>query len=258
MISRIGETELRCINFYERHRKNKKIRINYYYNLKKTMSNNAGFFPTNDKYLDDFSKLYLDSLENVDVIGVWHNPNENKIIEKFSRKAELVPLRALEPYYFENPWSMGLLNKKVLVIHPFEESIRKQYNKREKLFKNKEILPKFELLTIKAIQTIANNNLDYENWFQALEYMKREIDKKEFDIAIIGAGAYGLPLASYIKSIGKKAIHIGGATQILFGIKGKRWDGHEIISKLFNEHWERPSENEKIKNNNKVEDGCYW
>jgi len=37
--------------------------------------------------------------------------------------------------------------------------------------------------------------------------MKVEIRKKDFDIAIIGAGSYRFPLAAFIKEIGKQAIH---------------------------------------------------
>ena len=54
--------------------------------------------------------------------------------------------------------------------------------------------------------------------------MVKEIEKKDFDIALIGAGAYGMPLAYKIKKMGKKAIHIGGSLQCLFGIKGSRWE----------------------------------
>jgi hypothetical protein len=44
----------------------------------------------------------------------------------------------------------------------------------------------------------------------------------------------------------------------LFGIKGKRWENHEEISKLMNEHWIRPAQSETPANFAKVEDGCYW
>ncbi|MPN33589.1 hypothetical protein SDC9_181078 [bioreactor metagenome] len=88
--------------------------------------------------------------------------------------------------------------------------------------------------------------------------MKEKISKSDFEIAIIGAGAYGLALGAYIKSLGKQAIHMGGATQLLFGIKGTRWDKHDFISNLYNENWIRPSENEIYKGANNVEGGCYW
>lgn len=88
--------------------------------------------------------------------------------------------------------------------------------------------------------------------------MEDKIDKIDFDIAIIGAGAYGLPLTAYCKEIGKQAVQMSGATQILFGIKGKRWDEHPYISKLYNEHWVRPMTSETPPEIEKVEGGSYW
>ena len=61
-----------------------------------------------------------------------------------------------------------------------------------------------------------------------------------------------------MKRSGRKAVHLGGATQILFGIKGKRWDAHEVISGLYNEHWVRPSTDETPQRKNVVEGGTYW
>ena len=123
---------------------------------------------------------------------------------------------------------------------------------------NKDVLPKFELITIKAIQSLSGENKNFRHWFEALDYMKNEINNKEFDIALIGCGAYGLPLAAHVKRIGKIGIHMGGCLQILFGIKGKRWDNHKIISNLYNVNWVRPSEEDKPLSYKKVEDGCYW
>ena len=61
-----------------------------------------------------------------------------------------------------------------------------------------------------------------------------------FEEYYIGCGAYGLPLTSMLKASGKKAIHLGGATQILFGIKGKRWDHeatYDYVRNFYNENW---------------------
>ena len=55
----------------------------------------------------------------------------------------------------------------------------------------------------------------------ALNYMFDEAMKKNFDVAIIGCGAYGFPLAAKLKQAGKIVIHLGGATQLLFGIIGR-------------------------------------
>jgi hypothetical protein len=88
--------------------------------------------------------------------------------------------------------------------------------------------------------------------------MKSEIDKIDFDIAIIGCGAYGFPLAAHVKRIGKKAIHLGGPTQMLFGIKGKRWIENPNFNEIINEHFVFPNDSERIPNANKVEGACYW
>ena len=126
------------------------------------------------------------------------------------------------------------------------------------LFEDGNVLPEFELKTLKAVQSIANNtSTGFVDWFDALNDMKKQIDSIDFDIAIIGCGAYGFPLAAHVKRIGKKAVHLGGPAQVLFGITGKRWEENEV-SKFINEHWVRPSQTEIPQNSNKIENGCYW
>lgn len=257
MVSRYGSTELSVIYHYERFKYKKEIFWNK--NIVKNIQELSGVFPSKEDVLVRFSKLYLKCSRDIDMLGVWFKPGEDVIVRKYCKKAQLTHLEGLEPYYFEKPWSNFLKDKKVLVIHPFETSIKSQYQtKRELLFSNKEVLPSFTLYTIKAIQTIAYNETEFGDWFEALEFMYHKIDEVDFDVAIIGAGAYGLPLASYIKRKGKQAIHLGGATQVLFGIKGLRWDKIEKISALYNEHWKRPDKSELPKNAAIVEEGCYW
>ena len=79
-------------------------------------------------------------------------------------------------------------------------------------------------------------------------------------MAIIGCGAYGMPLAAKLKQAGKQAIHLGGATQLLFGIKGRRWEENypSKIATCFNADWTYPLDSEKPKNGGTVEMGCYW
>ena len=220
---------------------------------------NTGFFPADDKkLLEKFSKIYLEACKNADIFGVWNSSEyEGSAISEFCPQAVLTKMTFLEPYYFENPWSTALKSKKVLVIHPFAKTIEKQYAKREQLFENKEVLPEFNLLTFKAENTIFGHE-NFKNWFEVFDHSCEEISKIEFDVAIIGAGAYGLPLAAFIKNMGKQAVHMAGATQILFGIKGKRWDNHPIISKSYNESWVRPDATETPEKHKTVENGCYW
>ena len=169
----------------------------------------------------------------------------------------------LEPWSApDHPWSAALKGKKVLVIHPFADTIIAQYKRREKIFPGTDILPVFDLRVLKAVQTVAEEIDDrFETWFDALEWMYNEALKINFDVAIIGCGAYGFPLAAKLKQAGKQAIHLGGATQILFGIKGKRWekdDSFLYVQKFFNENWVYPSDDDKPLNAKSVAGGVYW
>lgn len=272
MISRFGTPESKCLlNFLEVTEVLKPGIISKLNNafiggvdiwredVKTDLQDLVGFFPATDSMLERFALFYTEQVKKIDAVGVWgFVPGETFLIEKYCTYATAYDPRALEPYYFEYPWSKALEGKKVLVIHPFSSSILKQYQRREELFKNKNILPLFDLKTITAVQSIAGNKTKFNNWFEALEYMQQQIDKVDFDVAIIGAGSYGLPLSAYVKEKGKIAIHIGGATQVLFGIKGKRWDDHPVISKLYNEYWVRPDISEAVPDVEKVEGGCYW
>lgn len=219
----------------------------------------AGFFPNKIDLIDKFTFDMINSLHMIDLLGIWYNRAEEYIFDKYMNYTVPTGIIAIEPYMFKNPWSACLKRKTVLVVHPFADSIKKQYMIHEKLFDNKNILPDFELKVIKAVQTQAFTvDERFSDWFEALDFMKRQIESIEFDVAIIGCGAYGMPLAIHAKKIGKQAIHMGGATQIMFGIKGNRWDKNPQISALYNEYWVRPNKREGLEQQNLVENGCYW
>lgn len=222
------------------------------------LCNNAGFFPNTEESVDRFGKIYLNAIQELDLFGVFGEHAEDFVANKIAKKAKLMQISALGPYYFSPPWSSGLKGKKILVVHPFDRSIEKQYRVREQLFDDNDVLPEFDLITLRAVQTIGGNTGGFSSWFEALDYMKNRIAEIDFDVAIIGCGAYGLPLAAYVKQLGKKSILMAGATQLLFGIKGARWDNAPITSKYYKETWIRPCEEERPKNSETVEGGCYW
>lgn len=255
MIARFGSTEIKAIlypglPFFIRPFVKKRVFGNMY-----TLS---GFFPSNEETIQKFSKLMLEDMKLLDVLGCWRI--EERFLQKNFPSTKRIVLSALEPYLQKNPWSELLENKKILVIHPFNTTIENQYSKRrEQLFADKRVLPLFKSFeTIRAVQTIAGTESEFKNWFEALNYMKSEMDKKDFDVAIIGCGAYGFPLAAHAKRMGKKAIHLGGPTQMLFGIKGKRWVENDDFKAIINKYFVFPDSDDTVKNASEVEDGCYW
>ena len=253
MIARFGANEIKAV-LYPRFPSLLKFFLKKH--IFRRMFTAAGFFPSNEENIVKFSKMMIDDIKIIDVLGSWRL--EEFFLRKELKNANKIKLQNLEPYFYENPWSKALEDKKILVIHPFAESISEQYKKKDFLFANQYILPNFKLDVIKAVQSLSGEKNPFENWFQALEFMKNQVLKKDFDIALIGCGAYGFPLAAHVKRIGKQAIHLGGSLQILFGIKGKRWDNHPVISKLYNEHWIRPQVEDKPSQAHLVEDACYW
>jgi hypothetical protein len=225
--------------------------------LMRSLCTLSGFFPADIEAGRRFVELMKKELAMIDVLGSWGR--QESLFSAALSGAQKVRFRDLEPYLHSNPWSAALEGRTVLVIHPFAETIQSQYSRRAELFPGTRVLPSFRLETIKAVQSIAGTRTSFESWFEALEYMKRQVDQIQFDVAIIGCGAYGMPLAAHVKRIGKIAIHLGGQTQLMFGIRGKRWDsGHHRIQALFNEHWVYPAPADRPAGASKVENGAYW
>ena len=261
MITRLGSAELGAVSYYTRWRARRGARPPYPRSLKRLMFVNAGFFPADDESLDEFSRIHLEALPHADVMGVWFYPGERRIISEYCRQARLIEPCALYSMLYSEPWTAQLEGKRVLVVHPFAKTIESQYaERRAQLFSDPTVLPEFELKTLIPPQTIAGNNDGYRTWFDALDRICERIGRESYDLALIGAGAYGLPIAAFVKSEGRQAVHLGGATQLLFGIRGRRWEveSQDDIVPLFNQFWVRASSEETPEGASLVEGGCYW
>ena len=272
MLSRFGAVEIGCVvNYLGIYHQKRKI-IKYikgeafpWWWEEETMypmRNNAGFFSATPELLKRFSEMMIEDMPLIDILASWRF--EEEYFSKELQNAYKIDFEPYNPFWSDVPWTAALENKKVLVVHPFAETIQKQYLRKELIHKNPKVLPTFDLQTIKAIQTIGNQGDGrFETWFDALEFMKSEIDKRDYDVCLLGCGAYGMPLAAHVKRSGKKAVHLGGSLQLLFGIRGARWENSNYnatynYSKLMNEFWVKPSATETPSKAQQVEEGCYW
>ena len=137
----------------------------------KNLSNNAGFFPIQEWALKKYSELLLSDTRNLDVLASFCR-GEYLIKDKINH-LPAISLFLLEPWFSTQPWTRYLEGKNVLVVHPYAELIERQYkNHRKDLFSNPMILPKFNLQTIKAVQSIGGVSAEFASWFDALDYMK--------------------------------------------------------------------------------------
>lgn len=215
-------------------------------------------FPLCEDTLRRFTQIYLDATRELDVLASWQT--SEKWLETYGiiQQPEKIDYNILEfAYRLDKPWTMALKGKKVLVVSPFADDIKAQYQseKRHKLFTNKNFLKDFDLETVTSVNSAGEGNTtSFRDWFQALESMKSQIGQIDFDIALLGCGAYAFPLGAYIKGLGKQAITVYGALQTYFGVYGNRKE--ELPER--NEYWIRPNSNTQPKGYEKIEGSAYW
>lgn len=225
------------------------------------LAEQSGVFPKTEDIFHRFADLYLDRLRHLDGGAVWQNVGEGRILTQYAPSARWVSLRGLEPYFFTHPWSRELAGKKVLVIHPFEESIRSQVGRRDLVWRHMpEVLPHCEIEVIRAPYGFSKT--DFADWFDMLKWLEGQVDaafaRNPFHVALIGCGAAGIPLAVKVKELGGIGIHLGGPLQLLFGIRGRRWNQRAEFQPIFNEHWVCPRPEETPEVADTVDGGGYW
>lgn len=276
MVARMGKTEIDiCENikwtFYENHSNIDFIRWKGQPNflnpwLISNFNKLSGFFPNEDETaLKRFYQLMIKCMQEVDILGSWCS-NESVFDEMWPQTLKL-SREEITPLLTDIPWTRALANKRVLIVHPFADTIKQQISiGGRKLFPAcPSILPNADYKVIKAVQTLGCSPDRFKDWFEALQFMQDEIDRCDYDICLIGCGAYGFPLAAHCKRMGKQAIHIGGCLQLLFGIIGARWEtdmgyinDFPYLRTYQNKYWVRPSIKETPKTSEDVENKCYW
>lgn len=255
MAGRLGTTEGRALYMYHR-----KINLGGGYDKRKLkdLCILSGFFPYSEKLYEDWAELESAACKEADILGVMRFLGEEWIVNNLFQDPILLPAGGLASA--SQGWTWCLEDKTVLVVHPFKDTIERQYRENRKIiFPGSNALPVFSLKCIKAVQTIAGEkDPRFSTWFEALDWMTEQVAKTDFDIALVGCGAYGFPLSARIKQMGKMVVHMGGALQTLFGIRGSRWDNSSTASLSYNSSWVYPSESETPANYKLVENGCYW
>ncbi len=243
-----------------------KMRDNYSEEMLDWLFTTSGFFA--DDYdnkteaVDKYAELTIKGIPECDFLSAMF-PSRIYTPYFFKRFAQnAVPTFSdLGPYFdieTDKTWIGALKGKKVLVINSFADSIEYQYKRKDKLVNDPKFeLPDFDLLVYKTYVTqVGERPGGFKNSFEVLNKMLNDIKKIDFDIALIGAGAYGFPIAVEIKRMGKIAIETCGRTPLFFGIYGERDIKHGIEQNI-TDAWIRPME-EPPKKFKEVENGCYW
>lgn len=238
------------------------------------LERNAGIFPIAiHSVFYRWQKESIDATKSADILATgWYEPlkeAEAEALQRWNVKALEVPLRTLEPYYVqpEEQWTKLLEGHSVAVVTSFTETAKKQISKGTAIWGSHGVLPSPGSVDWHWIQTgyprsIAQGQNEWpdgiNSWSQAAEYVVREVMKSGARFALIGCGGLGMPIAKMLKDRGVIAIVMGGAIQVLFGIKGKRWEKHPVISTFWNDEWVWPSKEETPVYAEAIEGGCYW
>jgi hypothetical protein len=272
LIGRLGGTEARFIGEYLKLKRLERLGIplrmtsslsGRWKKRKSEIFVQAGFYFENWQDVERFCSEYLKALKATDILGAWGVAfTWPEAIGLNPRKTKVIPVGHtapwIEPYSAEaSSWSQALSGKRVLVVSGFASSIESQHKKIRDVFLGVNY-PIFELSLIRAPIVTGQKDSGGKEWFELLEEMKREISLKDFDVALIAAGAFSYPLAAHVKNVGKIGIHCGGGLQIFFGVMGNRWNNSPEILKYVNDSWVRPSSLERPKTADQVENACYW
>jgi hypothetical protein len=235
------------------------------------LSHNAGIFPlSSEDHFKQWRQRSIDATLNADVVAAgWYKPLmsvEQVALKSWNAKAIQVPLRSLEPYYVEpEDQRIPLLaGHRVAVVSSFTETMKSQVSRLDEVWPSMMIPKTIDWRWIQTgyapsvAQGICGWPSHIKRWTDAVDYVVSEVVAEGARFALIGCGALSMPIAHQLKQRGVIAIVLGGAIQVLFGMKGSRWKDHSVISHLWNESWVWPAENEIPKAAKTIENGCYW
>ena len=220
---------------------------------------NAGVYPIEPTVLSRWAAIFEDAIRELDAAAIYFNFGEYQTLRALSPNFVPMEDNAFEGYYHPEPWSDHLAGKRILVATPFAITVESQVPHLHEIWaSHPKALHDVQVQTLRVPLSAGISTPEYPTWVDGYDAMTQEMSRREFDVLMVGAGAWSVPLAASAKRMGKFAIHLGGATQIYFGIKGGRWDNHPHISRFFNDRWVRPRAEDRPKDAHKVEKGCYW
>lgn len=236
------------------------------------LEKNAGVFPAQETSVRTWKSMTEKAIQDSDILAAgWYAPlvdDEKHLFMRLHVKATQVPLRALEPYYvpFVYRWTNLLEGRRVAIVSSFAKTCMAQLEKKKEIWPDSwdSLLPDATYLPVPTgySSSIACGSAEWPapitNWVDACKYVVDTCCKENAEIVLIGCGGLGMPIAQYLKEKGKICIVMGGAIQVLFGIKGRRWANHEIISQFWNDAWTWPALDETPGSAHLVENSCYW
>jgi hypothetical protein len=271
LIGRNGTIELQTILFYSTQYQN---HIPFPNHLMKTLELHAGIFPATPISVKKWCIEYTNAMSMCDGIAAgWYAPlkkQEADLLNIHNPRAVQMPLRSLEPYYVEPDfrWTRILENQKVAIVNAFAQTAFQQTSHVDEIWPggmSDSLFPPgitwIPIVTGYApvlAQGRAEWDMPVSSWEDAVNETVHRVLQSGARIALIGCGGLGMILGKKLKENNILAIVLGGALQVLFGIKGGRWANHPVLRRFWNDSWVWPSEQETPRASLSIEHSCYW
>lgn len=268
LIGRNGTIELETLFFYLSHTSSE-----YPQSIARRIELHAGVWPPTRGSLNEWATGLFQAIQSSDVlVAGWYAPlkdPEQKLLETAAPSVPRIPLRSLEPYYVppELRWTQLLGNQRVAIVSAFAETIEEQLQVKDLVWPvaSESLLPSSTTwipirtgYAPKLAQGVASWPSTIHTWQDAVSSVVEQVLESKARIALIGCGGLGMLIASELKKRGVIAIVLGGAIQVLFGIKGMRWATHSVISHFWNDAWVWPKAVETPLGASLIEGSCYW
>lgn len=276
LINRFGGSDFSALVYFFNNNNNiseDKIdfirKYNGYFNFKNICTDNEIFAKMTYAYSSSFknSDIILDTVHNL-------SKTKHKIVDEINKNDACIIgnynelIESFVPFMdsFKN-WGN---NKKILIISPFEETIKFQTNNdRINKIINNYTFPNCTFLTYQTPITYNSNHYDFDeyffkvtegfdNWIELVQKICDDISCIDFDIAFLSCGIYSYHVGDFIKTkLNKKSIYIGGMLNVMFNFYGKRYDT-PFFNKFMNMNYQVNVMDDYIdlyKNNNKNVEG---
>ena len=243
--------------------------------IRRNMMINAGLFSNGSDCVQEWCHYMMENFHLLDEVALW-NPikpvEERYFLQQYVPQVKkFLPLRSLEPFYQdlpENRWSLAI-ETPFCVVSPFVETIENQWSKRDMLFPfllwsskakfSGGVCTGYSPLICETDEVCSwPTHILEQGWRAGVNFVVDSCVATGAKFVLVGAGALSLPICFELKKSGLSAIHTGGGTQIIFGIRGRRWLSHSVISQFFNENWVSPQASEVPSAGNVIEGGCYF
>jgi hypothetical protein len=217
---------------------------------------NAGLKPRNRESYRSYAALLKQAVASSDLLAVWRLLGEKDLIKACQASPIYTGLFSLGPFFTHLPWTALLEGKRVFIVSPFLNTIKSQLHKREQIWPGRALLPPMQVEGYSFPYLVSASTS--VSWQEVYTDVVKVMSKTNFEVALFGCGALGLPLAATAKQLGRQGIHLGGLLQLIFGIRGGQFDLDPAYAALITPAWVRPSGDEIPPEAAQIENGMYW